>query len=210
MHGCVELLPELYHGECLQKSGVNRKDKEGHPIDTVSSDPNYKPDPELSCCNQDMCNFRDIDVYIQVDGSYDSQTDLNRRDSEMVETLWFRAATIAVPIAGGFILIVLVLLASRMLSKENKRHRMAQVIGERYLKAPLYPGGSAEPLPHLPLYYHAPLSKTPSLAHSSHRASYEDKPCNYRHPDIHICSLEEIKPLNILYQERDTDSPLPS
>lgn len=128
----------------------------------------------------------------------------------MVETLWFRAATIAVPIAGGFILIVLVLLASRMLSKENKRHRMAQVIGERYLKAPLYPGGSAEPLPHLPLYYHAPLSKTPSLAHSSHRASYEDKPCNYRHPDIHICSLEEIKPLNILYQERDTDSPLPS
>lgn len=45
----------------------------------------------------------------------------------MLETVWFRAATIAVPIAGGFILIVLVFLASRMLAKENKRQRMAQV-----------------------------------------------------------------------------------
>lgn len=54
-------------------------------------------------------------------------TDRKRQDSEL-ETLWFRAATIAVPIAGGFILIVLVLLASKMLAKESKRQRMAQVL----------------------------------------------------------------------------------
>lgn len=54
-------------------------------------------------------------------------TDRKRQDSEL-ETLWFRAATIAVPIAGGFILIVLVLLASKMLAKESKRRRMAQVL----------------------------------------------------------------------------------
>lgn len=49
-----------------------------------------------------------------------------RRDSDG-ESLWFRAATIAVPIVGGFILIVLVLMASKMLAKENKRQRLAQV-----------------------------------------------------------------------------------
>ncbi|XP_064102198.1 uncharacterized protein LOC135212583 [Macrobrachium nipponense] len=215
MHGCVELLPESLHKECMKKSGARTSSREGDHTETANSDPDHVPDPELSCCSQDMCNYHDTGVYIPVDITYDSQTDMNRKDTEMVETLWFRAATIAVPIAGGFILIVLVLLASRMLSKENKRHRMAQVIGERYLKAPLYPGGSSEPLPHLPLYYHAPLSKAPSLAQSSHRASYEEKPCNYRPPDIQICSLEEIKPLNILNQDihwdqRDTDSPLPS
>ena len=53
-------------------------------------------------------------------------SDMKRQDSEL-ETLWFRAATIAVPIAGGFILIVLVLFATKMLAKENKRQRMTQV-----------------------------------------------------------------------------------
>ena len=37
--------------------------------------------------------------------------------------LWFKAAVIAVPIAGGFILILLVLLAVRMLRHDNRRHR---------------------------------------------------------------------------------------
>ncbi|KAG7158710.1 BMP and activin membrane-bound inhibitor-like [Homarus americanus] len=143
-------------------------------------------------------------------------SDMKRRDSEMMETLWFRAATIAVPIAGGFILIVLVLLASRMLAKENKRQRMAQVIGERYLKAPLYPGGTSEPIPHHPIYYHTPITKNSSLAHLNFRASYEEKPSNYRPPETHICNLEEIKPLNTVvnqdeqWDQRDTESPLPS
>lgn len=35
--------------------------------------------------------------------------------------VWFRAAVIAVPIAGGLILVVLIMLASRMLRSENKR-----------------------------------------------------------------------------------------
>ncbi|KAK7076264.1 hypothetical protein SK128_010156 [Halocaridina rubra] len=215
MHGCVELLPQQHQDECLSKTGINRINKSGKLIDMSSVESSSLPDPDLTCCSQDMCNFRDIDVYIQVDGTYDSQTDINRRDSEMVDTLWFKAATIAVPIAGGFILIILVLLASRMLSKENKRHRMSQVIGERYLKDPLYPGGSSEPLSHLPLYYHAPLSKMPSLSQSSHRASYEEKPCSYRPPDTQICNLEELKPLNILHHDvhwdqREADSPLPS
>lgn len=37
--------------------------------------------------------------------------------------LWFRAAVIAVPIAGGLILVLLIMLALRMLRSENKRLR---------------------------------------------------------------------------------------
>lgn len=212
MHGCVEFLPMGRHVECARKGGIKSVESPGSP--TPSTAP--QPDPDLTCCSQDMCNYLDIDVYIQVDGNYDSQTDMKRRDSEMMETLWFRAATIAVPIAGGFILIVLVLLASRMLAKENKRQRMAQVIGERYLKDPLYPGGASEPIPHHPIYYHSSITKNSSMAHMNFRASYDEKPPNYRSPETAICNLEEIKPLNTVasqeepWDQRDAESPLPS
>ncbi|XP_070184329.1 uncharacterized protein [Littorina saxatilis] len=54
--------------------------------------------------------------------------------------LWFKAAVIAVPIAGGFILVLLVLLAVRMLRTDTQRHRrLIQVRRERSLtKAQLY------------------------------------------------------------------------
>ena len=58
----------------------------------------------------------------------DSKGDHNYRwrtmdDNASPEKLWFKAAVIAVPIAGGFILIFLVLLAVRMLRSDTKRHR---------------------------------------------------------------------------------------
>ncbi len=54
--------------------------------------------------------------------------------------LWFKAAVIAVPIAGGFILILLVLLAIRMLRNDSRRHRqLMQMRRHRSLtKAQLY------------------------------------------------------------------------
>lgn len=54
--------------------------------------------------------------------------------------LWFKAAVIAVPIAGGFILVLLVLLAVRMLRTDTQRHRrLIQIRRERSLtKAQLY------------------------------------------------------------------------
>ncbi|XP_069956787.1 BMP and activin membrane-bound inhibitor homolog isoform X2 [Cherax quadricarinatus] len=211
MHGCVELLSMGRHAECLRKGEVHSMETRETPVPVIQ----LHPDPDLTCCNQDMCNYRNINVYVQVDGNYDSQTDMKHRDSEVMETLWFRAATIAVPIAGGFILIVLVLLASRMLAKENKRQRMAQVIEERCLKTPLYPGGTSDPIPHHPLYYHSPIIKNSSMAHMNFRAPFEEKPPNYRSPEISICNLEEIKPLNTKSQDeqwdqRDAESPLPS
>ncbi|XP_069981316.1 uncharacterized protein [Penaeus vannamei] len=244
-HGCLELLPEDRHAECATKAGVSNKSiilrsqktsakmvettSNSASRPTPSASPTLPPaDPNLTCCSQDMCNYRDLDVFIRVDKA-NTQKDYSRGESEMLETVWFRAATIAVPIAGGFILIVLVFLASRMLAKENKRQRMAQVINERYLKAPLYPGGcAAEPLPppQHSLYYHPPLLKNISLGHVNLRASYEDKPPSYRSPGMHVCSLEEIRPLNgvmgmpdggggglqggVHWDQRGAESPLPS
>ena len=54
--------------------------------------------------------------------------------------MWFKAAVIAVPIAGGFILVLLVLLAVRMLRTDSRRHRrLIQIRRERSLtKAQLY------------------------------------------------------------------------
>lgn len=47
----------------------------------------------------------------------------NRQDSSSRRDLWFKAAVIAVPIAGGFILIMLIFLAIHMLRKDNRRQR---------------------------------------------------------------------------------------
>ncbi len=55
--------------------------------------------------------------------------------------LWFKAAVIAVPIAGGFILVLLVLLAVRMLRNDARRHsQMMQMRRHRDViaKAQLY------------------------------------------------------------------------
>ena len=70
----------------------------------------------------------DIDDYRYVD--YVSQRDL-----------WFKAAVIAVPIAGGFILILLVLLAVRMLRHDSRRHRQLMQLNRHsrsLTKAQLY------------------------------------------------------------------------
>ena len=61
-------------------------------------------------------------------------------ESYSQRVLWFKAAVIAVPIAGGFILILLVLLAVRMLRNDSRRHRqLLQMRRHRSLtKAQLY------------------------------------------------------------------------
>ncbi|GFR79398.1 BMP and activin membrane-bound inhibitor-like protein [Elysia marginata] len=63
-----------------------------------------------------------------------------RRNENADRDLWFKAAVIAVPIAGGFILVLLVLLAVRMLRSDSTRHRrLIQIRRERSLtKAQMY------------------------------------------------------------------------
>lgn len=105
-------------------------------------------EPELICCTQDMCNYRDsYELSIIIDQAPDRKgiTDgiSSRRtheSSKPQKDLWFKAAVIAVPIAGGFILILLVLLAVRMLRTDSRQHkRLIQIRRERSLtKAQLY------------------------------------------------------------------------
>ncbi|XP_030631091.1 BMP and activin membrane-bound inhibitor homolog a isoform X1 [Chanos chanos] len=84
----------------------------------------------IECCHDDMCNYRGLhdlahtrgdstDRY-QPDGS--NQNLITRvQDLASAKEVWFRAAVIAVPIAGGLILVLLIMLALRMLRSENKR-----------------------------------------------------------------------------------------
>lgn len=61
-----------------------------------------------------------------VDGRYQPDNrNLVTRVQELTSAkeVWFRAAVIAVPIAGGLILVLLIMLALRMLRSENKRRQ---------------------------------------------------------------------------------------
>ncbi|XP_003821487.1 BMP and activin membrane-bound inhibitor homolog [Pan paniscus] len=89
--------------------------------------------PTLECCHEDMCNYRGLhDVLSPPRGEasgqgnryqHDGSRNLITKVQELTSSkeLWFRAAVIAVPIAGGLILVLLIMLALRMLRSENKR-----------------------------------------------------------------------------------------
>ncbi|KAM4689420.1 BMP and activin membrane-bound inhibitor homolog [Discoglossus pictus] len=88
---------------------------------------------KLECCHEDMCNYRglhDVLPHPKSDTSgagskyqHESTRNLITKVQELTSSkeLWFRAAVIAVPIAGGLILVLLIMLALRMLRSENKR-----------------------------------------------------------------------------------------
>ncbi|XP_018596592.1 BMP and activin membrane-bound inhibitor homolog a [Scleropages formosus] len=87
----------------------------------------------LECCNEDMCNYRGLHDLAHTREASDHngrfQPESNRhlitrvQDLASTKEVWFRAAVIAVPIAGGLILVLLIMLALRMLRSENKRLR---------------------------------------------------------------------------------------
>ncbi|KAG8178267.1 hypothetical protein JTE90_015679 [Oedothorax gibbosus] len=98
--------------------------------------------PATFCCREDMCNyFRNaVDpenpVY-RLNHSYMSGILTNddyvyrhggkktsrQHDISVHQKVWFKAAVITVPIAGGLILIMLIVMAARMLNEDYKRHR---------------------------------------------------------------------------------------
>ncbi|XP_029699078.1 BMP and activin membrane-bound inhibitor (Xenopus laevis) homolog a isoform X2 [Takifugu rubripes] len=85
----------------------------------------------LECCHEDMCNYKGLHDLTHTRESADhsryqpesSNRNLVTRVQELASAkeVWFRAAVIAVPIAGGLILVLLIMLALRMLRSENKR-----------------------------------------------------------------------------------------
>ncbi|CAH1790219.1 unnamed protein product [Owenia fusiformis] len=147
VHGCVEFLPEQDRNLC--------QGEEGDIIRTLGGAMEW---PILMCCKDDMCNYIDnfdINIDINVQSPNDTLIDAknkrrkinstSRYDPRLVEHLpsdgdvWFKAAVIAVPISGGFILVLLVLLAIRMLKSDSRRQRHMQMRRlNGFTKAQLY------------------------------------------------------------------------
>ncbi|KAH1017662.1 hypothetical protein HUJ05_008271 [Dendroctonus ponderosae] len=112
-HGCVEYLTEHF---CLtEKNGqIHNRDKQ-HPRSL------------LVCCSADLCNHADnpsirilLNNSLDDDGKYPHQTPESYLYSN--SEVWFRAATIAVPICGAVILFALIAVAVKLLRKENERY----------------------------------------------------------------------------------------
>ncbi|XP_005111345.1 uncharacterized protein LOC101862761 [Aplysia californica] len=161
-HGCLDSLPEPQRASCrpvmdvVSASASARANGVKSPPGVGSGGGGGGGLPLLLCCDEDMCNYReDLDVSIILTpkfngtfqrGSAPANTDKavysrnhpDNRDDE--RDLWFKAAVIAVPIAGGFILVLLVLLAVRMLKTDSRQHRrLIQIRRERSLtKAHMY------------------------------------------------------------------------
>ncbi|KAG8443316.1 hypothetical protein GDO86_011926 [Hymenochirus boettgeri] len=98
-----------------------------------NAEKNHTATSRLECCYEDMCNYRGLhDVLPHPKGDttgsggkhqHDGTRNLITKVQDLTSSkeLWFRAAVIAVPIAGGLILVLLIMLALRMLRSENKR-----------------------------------------------------------------------------------------
>ncbi|RUS81391.1 hypothetical protein EGW08_010829, partial [Elysia chlorotica] len=162
-HGCLDSLPSHHRALCQRVADpagpsagatASRLAGDGDPQGGDSSA------PTLLCCTEHMCNYReDTDIGVNLMPKHNStyrrgglakinegsvyardHHSARRRDDEADRDLWFKAAVIAVPIAGGFILVLLVLLAVRMLRSDSTRHRrLIQIRRERSLtKAQMY------------------------------------------------------------------------
>nr|CAD7458920.1 unnamed protein product [Timema tahoe] len=104
-HGCVEMLERERQRQC------------------------HSPRPPLLCCYKDMCNHVDSpearlrfnETFIGLLNASEGTRIYNSQQSNANNEIWFKAATIAVPICGAIILVVLIALAIKILRKEQDR-----------------------------------------------------------------------------------------
>ncbi|XP_023660565.1 BMP and activin membrane-bound inhibitor homolog isoform X2 [Paramormyrops kingsleyae] len=113
-HGCVDSLAPL---DVCAPRGV-----EGAPGGSGAA----------RCCHDDMCNYRglrDLEPPKEHGGRHEQDGGTRSLITKVQELasareVWFRAAVIAVPVAGGLILALLVMLALRMLRSESRSLRL--------------------------------------------------------------------------------------
>lgn len=111
-HGCVDLVADVADDD------ANYGCKEPDGVPSTISETRLSPEGR-QCCSDDMCNFqRDF----QEPGASESRTrgGVEQHSPSLTRLVWFRAAVIAVPIAGGSVLVLLVLLAARLLRKDSE------------------------------------------------------------------------------------------
>ncbi|XP_050311123.1 uncharacterized protein LOC126746783 isoform X2 [Anthonomus grandis grandis] len=111
-HGCIEYLTEAQRYECP----IGDKDGQIHRIEGRRS--------LMVCCTNDMCNHIDNPTTRSLFNSTLDADVKRNQDQEIYlysnSEVWFRAATIAVPICGAVILFVLIALAVKILKSENQ------------------------------------------------------------------------------------------
>lgn len=130
IHGCLELLNDRNQ----------RKWCENNPTSSTSKS-HYRKKLHskslLLCCYHDMCNHADspetkVLLNDTVLGAISNETDNRivetvgtKQDSTLYteSEVWFRAATIAVPICGAVILLALILLAVKLLRTESSNNQ---------------------------------------------------------------------------------------
>ncbi|XP_038057305.1 BMP and activin membrane-bound inhibitor homolog [Patiria miniata] len=111
LHGCIE---SITMEKCEEIARLNNETSTV-PAESASQ---YQ---DLSCCFDSMCNFKDGSEINEDLETFDDQYMTEPYEAASEQAVWFRAAVIAVPIAGACILIGLIMVAARMLRSEDKQ-----------------------------------------------------------------------------------------
>ncbi|XP_008197557.2 BMP and activin membrane-bound inhibitor homolog [Tribolium castaneum] len=115
-HGCLEFLSEENRAICAAASNTKK---------TLTL-----------CCHHDMCNHVDSPQTKDIINNTQQEPhatigNLQQPIDYSNSQVWFRAATIAVPVCGAVILFVLIALAVKILRSENQNHA-TQKLGTSY------------------------------------------------------------------------------
>lgn len=121
-HGCVDLLPAPQRGMCDGTGDLVKQTEKGNAM--------------IVCCGDELCNYNE-NQDIRVDSGRSSSSSSRRTGGgasakekssskateysrPAAQDAWFTAAIVCVPIVGGLILVVLVLVAVRMLRSDQR------------------------------------------------------------------------------------------
>ncbi|GAA6090859.1 BMP and activin membrane-bound inhibitor homolog (Xenopus laevis) b [Tachysurus ichikawai] len=135
LNACFTRILDPQSSKSPLSHGCYEPDRNGGSACRTGGTPDVVHEPEtLACCHEDMCNYRGPQDLTygrgeNLDHRSRPQADGGRQIIARVQEIpsskevWFRAAVIAVPIAGGLVLVLLIILALRMLRSENQRLR---------------------------------------------------------------------------------------
>jgi len=117
-HGCVELLTNKEQRDWCQR----------YPNENLSRRKSPHLKSLLHCCYEDLCNHADSRQTKDLINDTLETIQVGHKVAENQDNLytsadvWFKAATIAVPICGAVILFVLIALAVKLLRTESNHH----------------------------------------------------------------------------------------
>jgi len=149
-HGCLELITSSDQSEAVCHHHHQSTERRQHHKHQQQQHQQHQR-PTVLCCQDDLCNYGAQQVQLMLLNSAVQPTHRSNESSPSTSSgglelltnsngsggeasgagngsvghdLWLKAATIAVPIAGGCILVLLVLLAIRMLRRDRENGQL--------------------------------------------------------------------------------------